>query len=105
MGFEVEGQFDSEYQAIRSRELQLDSISKLAEVSNAVDDLNIDQIEEDTKVIKHVVMNNLEDQINLDDLDKSINKILQGIADIKRNQTNLTKRIKTIEEKVGESDD
>lgn len=102
MGVEMEGQYLDEYKNIRTREKQQESISKLDNVVDMVDNLNIDGIETDTQVIKEVVLNNLEHQTNLDDILESINKVSQGIADIKRSQTNLNKKIKDIQDKVGE---
>ncbi len=102
MGVEMEGQYLDEYKNIRTREKQQESISKLDNVVDMVDNLNIDGIETDTQVIKEVVLNNLEHQTNLDDILDSINKVSQGIADIKRSQTNLNKKIKDIQDKVGE---
>ena len=102
MGVEMEGQFLDEYRNIRTREKQQQSVQKLEEVTDMVNNINIDGIETDTQTIKEVVLNNLENQTNLDDISESINKIAQGISDIKRNQTNINKKIKDIQEKVGE---
>lgn len=102
MAIEMEGQTKEEHARIRAREIQIENIEKLNNVTDMVDNINIDGIEQDTKTIKEVVLNNLENQIDLDDLAENINKISQGISDIKRNQTNINKKIKDIQEKVGE---
>lgn len=102
MGIEIEGQTRDEVKHIRTREKQQENIDKLQEVSDMVDNFNIDGIEADTKTIKNVVMNNLENQTNLDDLSETLNKVAQGITDIKRNQTNLNKKINEIQKQVGE---
>lgn len=102
MGIEIEGQTPDEVKHIRTREKQQESIEKLQEVSDMVDNINIDGIESDTKVIRNVVMNNLENQVNLDDLSETLDKVAQGISDIKRNQTNLNKKINEIQKQVGE---
>lgn len=102
MGVEFEAQSKREFQEIRTRELQQESVDQLNRVTDMVNDINFDGIENDTQEIKEIVINNLENQVDNDDLDKKIDKISQGITDIKRNQTNLTKRIKEIENKLGE---
>ena len=102
MGVEMEGQDSNEVQHIRTRETQMENMEKLNNVTDMVDNLNIDGIESDTKTIRDVVMNNLENQANLDDISDTLDKIAQGITDIKRSQTNLNKKINDIQEKVGE---
>ena len=47
-------------------------------------------------------MNNLENQTDIDDVSNDLTKVLQGIADIKRSQTNLNKKINEIQDKIGE---
>lgn len=102
MAIEIEGQTSNEVEQIRRREAQKESIERLNQVTDMVDNINIDGIEEDTKTIRRVVMDNLENQTDLDDLSSTLDKIAQGIADIKRNQTNLNKKINDIQNKVGE---
>ena len=102
MGIEMEGQSSNEVSQIRTREAQKENIEKLNEVTDMVDNLNIDGIEADTKTIRNVVMNNLENQTNLDDISNTLDKIAQGITDIKRSQTNINKKINEIQDKVGE---
>ena len=102
MGVKLEGQSAEKVQQIRVQETQKENIEKLNQVTDMVDNFNIDGIESDTKTIKNVVMNNLENQANLDDISNSLDKIVQGISDIKRSQTNLNKKINEIQEKVGE---
>lgn len=102
MAIEMEGQTAEEHQQIKTREIQKESVEKLEEVTDMVDNLNIDIIESDTQVIKNVVMNNLENQTNIDDIAETLDKVAQGISDIKRNQTNLNKKIKDIQEKIGD---
>lgn len=102
MGIEIEGQSLETHQKIKNRELQQESIKKLNEVSDLVDNINIDNIELDTAEIKNMVYNNLENQTNIDDIAESIEKISKGISDIKRNQTNMNKKLNELQEKVGE---
>jgi hypothetical protein len=102
MGFEIEGQNHKEYQEIKSRENQMENISKINQVIDMVDNINMDDIIQDTTTIKNIVVENLENQTNLDDVIDAINKVSRGITDIKRSQTNLNKKIKELEEKIGE---
>ena len=102
MGVEFDAQTREEHEVIKTRELQKESIEQLNEVSDLVNNTNIDSIEMDTKTIKQVVLNNLENQANNDDLSDKLDKITQGITDIKRSQTNLNKKVKEIQEKIGE---
>ena len=102
MGFEIEGQNHKEYQEIKSRENQMENISKINQVIDMVDNINMDDIIQDTTTIKNIVVENLENQTNLDDVIDAINKVSKGITDIKRSQTNLNKKIKELEEKIDE---
>lgn len=102
MGIEMEGQTPEEHQQIRTRELQKESLEKLNQVNDMVNDINLDGVTQDTQTIKNVVMNNLENQANLDDIADSLSKALQGIADIKRSQTNINKKINEIQNQMGE---
>ena len=102
MGIEMEGQNSNDVKHIRTREIQQENINKLQELGDMVENINIDGVESDTKTIKNIVMNNLENQTNLDDMSEALDKISQGIADIKRSQTNLNKKINEIQKQVGE---
>lgn len=102
MAIEMEGQSLEETRNVRTRERQKNSIEKLNQVTDMVDNINIDGIESDTQTIKNVVLNNLENQTNIDDIYETVTKIAQGISDIKRNQTNMNKKINEIQDKVGE---
>lgn len=102
MAIEMEGQNSNEVQHIRTRESQKENVEKLNQVTDMVNNLNIDGIETDTKTIKNVVMENLENQTNLDDISTALDKVVQGITDIKRSQTNINKKINELQEKVGE---
>ena len=91
MAIEMEGQTAEEHQQIKTRERQKESVEKLEEVTDMVDNLNIDIIESDTHVIKNVVMNNLENQTNIDDIAETLDKIetarevsnfIQGVEEV-----------------------
>ena len=102
MPVEMEGQSAEVHQRIKNREIQQESIDKLNELNDLIDNTNFDGIESDTKEIKNMIYGNLESQTDLDDLAGDIKKALQGISDIKRNQTNLNKKINDIQDKIGE---
>ena len=102
MAIEMEGQDSNELKHIRTREIQKENMAKLKEVSDMVDNINIDGIESDTKIIKEVVFNNLEKQTDLDDISEKLDKLAKSISDVKRSQTNLNKKINEIQDKVGE---
>lgn len=102
MAIEMEGQTSEERQQIKTREIQKESVEKLEAVSDMVNGFNIDGIESDTQTIKNIVMNNLEDQTNIDDIADTLGKVAQGITDIKRNQTNINKKINEIQKQIGE---
>jgi len=100
MGFEMEAQDEIEFRQVRARELQLDNTDKLNELSDALNDVDLSNIESNTNEIKSFVITNLENQTDLDDIYQVINKIAQGISDIKRNQTNLNKKINDIQKQI-----
>lgn len=102
MGIEMEGQGPNEVANIRTRELQQENMEKLSQVTDMVDNINIDGIESDTKTIKEMVIDNLDNQANLDDISDTLDKIAKGISDIKRSQTNLNKKINELQNTVGE---
>ena len=100
MGFEMEVQDEIEFRQVKARELQLDNTDKLNELSDALNDVDLSNIESNTNDIKSFVITNLENQTDLDDIYQVINKVAQGIADIKRNQTNLNKKINDIQKQI-----
>lgn len=100
MGVHIEAQDNEALQQIRAREIQLENIDKLDIITDAVDNINIEPIENATNEIKEIVQNNLEEQPNLDELLTTMHKIAQGVVDIKRNQTNLNKKINDIQSTI-----
>lgn len=100
MGFEMEVQDEIEFRQVKARELQLDNTDKLNELSDTLSDVDLSNIESNTNDIKSFVITNLENQTDLDDIYQVINKVAQGIADIKRNQTNLNKKINDIQKQI-----
>lgn len=98
----IEAQDDDILKQVRARETQLENMEKLELISDAVDNINVDDIAVTTTEIKEVVIDNLQNQPNIEDLLSGINKISQGITDIKRNQTNLNKKINDIQAVVDE---
>lgn len=100
MGVHIETQDNDVLKQVRAREMQLENTEKLDIITEAVDNINLDNIESTTNEIKDIVVNNLEEQIYLDDLLILMEKISQGISDIKRNQTNINKKIKNLQEAV-----
>lgn len=102
MGVEFEAQTSKEHQDIKTREIQRENMEKLDNVADLVNNISFDNIESDTKTIKNIVVDNLENQTNIDDVSETLNKVVQGIADIKRGQTNINKKIKEIQDQIGE---
>ena len=102
MGVEFEAQTLEEKRQVRTRELQKESIEQLNQVTDMVNDISFDNIESDTQMIKEVVINNLKNQVNNDDIYNKLDKIAKSLSDVKRNQTNLTKKINDIQSKIGE---
>lgn len=100
MGFELEAQDEVEYRQVKARELQLENVDKLNEVSEVLTEVDLPNIENQTNDIKTLIVDNIDNQANLDDIYNVINKIAQGISDIKRNQTNLNKKINDIQDKI-----
>lgn len=109
MGVHIEAQDNDTLKQIRAREIQFENTNKLDNITDVVENINIDAIESTTNDIKSIVQSNLEEQPNLDELKSDMQKIAQGISDIKRSQTNLNKKIKdiqsTIDELSGDSSD
>lgn len=102
MGVEFEAQTAKEHQDIKTREIQQENMEKLDNVTDLVNNISFDNIERDTKTIKNIVVDNLENQTNIDDVSETLEKVVQGIADIKRGQTNINKKIKEIQDQIGE---
>lgn len=102
MGVHIEAQDEEVLKQIRARETQMDNIEKLNNITEVVDNINLDGIESATNEIRMMVTDNLEVQPNLDELLDSINKVAKGVSDIKRNQTNLNKKINDIQSSIDE---
>lgn len=104
MGVEIEAQDEIEFRQVKARELQLENTAKLSEITNTLDDLDLNGVEANTNEIKDLIITNIDSQANLDDIYTVINKIAQGISDIKRNQTNINKKINDIQKKIDEGE-
>ena len=100
MAVHFEAQDNDTYQQVRARETQLDNIEKLENINEVVNNMNLDAIESTTNDIKTMVVDNLEAQPNLDTLLDTLNKVAQGVTDIKRNQTNINKKINELQDTV-----
>jgi len=102
MGVHIEAQDADDLKQIRAREIQLESVQKLNNITDSIDNINLDNIETTTNDIRSMVETNLEQQPDLNELLTSINKIAQSVTDIKRNQTNLNKKINDIQDSVNQ---
>lgn len=102
MAIEFEAQTKEEHQAIKTREIQQESVEQLNQVTDLINNVSFDNIEKDSQIIKQIVTTNLENQTDNDDLAEKLDKIAQGISDVKRSQTNINKKINEIQEKIGE---
>lgn len=100
MAVHIEAQDNDTYQQVRARETQLDNIEKLENINEVVNNMDLDAIESTTNDIKSMVVDNLEAQPNLDELLDTLNKVAQGVTDIKRNQTNINKKINELQDTV-----
>lgn len=97
----IEVQENQEVMQIRSRELQLDSVEKLNNITpiiENIDNVNLNQIETDTSEIKSMIETNLDEQANLDDILDSVNKLNKNISSLKGQITKLSKKLENIEE-------
>jgi hypothetical protein len=104
MGFEIEAQDEIEYRQVRARELQIENVDKLNTISETLDEIDLVSVEENTNDIKGMLVDNIDSQANLDDIYTAVNKIAQGVTDIKRNQTNLNKKINEIQNQLDEGE-
>lgn len=104
MGFEIEAQDELEFRQIKARELQLDNIDKIEQISNTLNNVDLSTIESNTNDIRTLVFDNLEEQPNLSEIVETLAKISQGISDIKRSQTNLNKKINEIQGQINEGE-
>ena len=97
----IEVQENQEVMQIRRRELQLDSVEKLNNITpiiENIDNVNLNQIETDTSEIKSMIETNLDEQANLDDILDSVNKLNKNISSLKGQITKLSKKLENIEE-------
>jgi hypothetical protein len=104
MGFEIEAQHEIEFRQVKARELQLENVTKLDNITETLNDVDLASVEQNTNEIKDLIVNNIDSQVDLDIIYQSINKISQGVTDIKRNQTNLTKKINDIQKQINEGE-
>lgn len=110
MGVHFEAQTKKEVEHIRSRELQLESVEKLNNIIptvNALDDVNLQQIEAHVAETKDIVNNNLEQQPDLQDIFKKMNTVCEQLNTIsttldsmKKSQTQLKKTITEIKNNI-----
>lgn len=103
MGVHIEAQDNSEVIQIRSRELQLENTEKLEQIIPVVDtisDVDLPNMESDTKEIKKMIIDNIDNQTNLDDIANALDKTTKSITELKKSMTRLSNSIKEMNEKL-----
>lgn len=103
MGVHFEAQDASEVIQVRSRELQIENTEKLEQiipVVQTIEDVNLPNMESDTKDIKEMIVNNIDNQVDLDILADSLDKANKGIIELKKSITRLNNTMKEVIQKV-----
>lgn len=100
MGVEIEAQNESEVRQIKARETQLENMERLNNLTETINDINIDNIEYTTNDIKDLLVTNLDEQTNLDDIFDAVKDIAKEVSSIKKSQTNVVKKVNSIEKQV-----
>ena len=103
MGVHIEVQNKDEVMQIKSRELQLESVKKLNDITpvvESINDVDLVQIESSTSEIKDIVVNNLEDQPDLQDITNDISKMNKSISSLKGQITKLSKSIGDLSQNI-----
>lgn len=100
MGVEIEAQNESEVRQIKARETQLENMERLNNLTETINDINIDNIEYTTNDIKDLLVTNLDEQTNLDDIFDAVKDIAKEVSSIKKSQTNVVKKVNSIEKQM-----
>lgn len=100
MGVEIEAQNESEVRQIKARETQLENMERLNDLTETINDINIDNIEYTTNDIKDLLVTNLDKQTNLDDIFDAVKDIAKEVSSIKKSQTNVVKKVNSIEKQM-----
>ena len=100
MGVEIEAQNESEVRQIKARETQLENMERLNDLTETINDINIDNIEYTTNDIKDLLVTNLDEQTNLDDIFDAVKDIAKEVSSIKKSQTNVVKKVNSIEKQI-----
>lgn len=100
MGVEIEAQNESEVRQIKARETQLENMKRLNDLTETINDINIDNIEYTTNDIKDLLVTNLDEQTNLDDIFDAVKDIAKEVSSIKKSQTNVVKKVNSIEKQM-----
>jgi len=96
MGVELEVQSEQEVMQVRSRELQQESVEKLNEIVPVVEDINninFNQIENNTSEIKEIVSQNLVEQPDISELYEMMKDLTKGISSMKGQITKLSNKV------------
>lgn len=107
MGVHFEAQDTSEVIQVRSRELQAENTEKLEQiipVVQTIEDVDLPNMESDTKNIKEMIINNIDNQVDLDTLADALDKANKGIIELKKSVTRLNKTMKEINQKIEDFD-
>ena len=105
MGVELEVQNEQEVMQIRSRELQQESVEKLNEIVPVVEDINninFDQIENDTSEIKEIVSQNLVDQPDRSELYEAMKDLSKSLSSIKGQITKVSNKVTDLSNTVSD---
>lgn len=105
MGVHIEAQHEAEYNQVKAREKQQDSIEKLeaiipvvADTQQVLNNVDLEQVSNDNTVIKDVVVRNLEEQTDIDEISTTIESLSKKV-------NNINKKLNTMNKSLNEMKD
>lgn len=97
MGVEIKTQTLAEVQQIRSREVQIENTKKLDQMTSVVqtiDEVDLQNMEQNTNEIKDMIVTNLDDQTDIDELYQIMKDFKKQLTEVKKTMTRVNNNIK-----------
>ena len=111
MGIHIESQHEAEYNQIKAREKQQESINKLndiipvvSETQDILNNVDLEQVSADNNIIKDVVVRNLEEQTDIDEIKDAVDSLTKKINTLTKKMNTLLKTVNDIHEKINDGD-
>lgn len=109
MGIHIEAQHEAEYNQVKAREKQKESIEKLeaiipvvADTQNTLNNVDLEQVSNDNNIIKDVVVRNLEEQTDIDEINDTVDSLTKKVNNLNKKVNTMNKTLNNVNDVLNE---